>query len=382
LASGESVTVRAWERKDRGYIEYSIVGTYPDGTEYGRYPNGEPRKRKSHLTTVTATVRWAENKEKEMQREWEENRAEGFKAPTWKEAREDYMEHSRAKRNSEGTLEWKKYMLQSINRFIEDETRIDKITDKQVVALMNGIKGKEKSINNVLDVFLGVLRLQQRKKRLVHLPLIEKVKVPESAPKYLRTEEYDRYLDAARELERAGHWQPLALGLLGAGSGLRRGEMLALHWKSIDFERLTIRVEYSYYKKKIVPTKGKRFRVVGMNEETAKLLKRNRHLRGALVFYTSRGVPATPRAVNLWFEMACTKAKLSPSGKLHVLRHTFGSHHAEAGTDLHRLQQLLGHADQRTTEIYARLAAHAALEATERLEAYRKKSRAARQVKT
>lgn len=370
------MTVTARPRKNRGYIEYTITGTFPDGEPYGFYPNGAPKRHKSPLPTVSATLRWAENKEKELQREWEERRADGFKPPTLQAAYDDYMEHSRVrKRNAEGTLEWKAIMWGHVSAHIDPNTRIDRISDKMIDALIAGVGGKEKSVNNVLDVFMGILRLAQRKKKLVHLPMVEKLKVPEAAPKYLHFEEYEAYLTAARLLEVAGHWEPLAIGLLGGAAGLRRGEMLALHQKNVDYERRRLTVEHSFYRGKIVTTKGKRFRVVGMSEELCAVLRRHRHLRGPMVFYTARGKPATPRAINLWFELGCKHAKLSPRGKLHVLRHTFGSHAALAGEDMHRIQVLLGHSDQRTTQIYARLAATAAIESVDRIEAYRAKVR-------
>lgn len=176
--------------------------------------------------------------------------------------------------------------------------------------------------------------------------------------------------------ERAGIWQPLAIGLLGGIAGLRRGEMLALEQKIIDYAGRRLPVVASSYKGESVPTKGKRFRVVGMNDELAAVLKRNRHLRGPLVFYTAKGKPGTYKALYRWFDMACAKAKLTPSGKLHVLRHTFGSLAASAGVDLHRIQSSLGHSDQRTTEIYARMAAQAALEVTGKIDKYLRSAKA------
>ncbi len=370
------MTVKVRENKKWGFVEYDIYGEYPDGEPYRL-------RRKSHLTSLTATLAWAKNKEREMLESWRAARQAEYRPPTLREAYDEYMKRSHARKNADGTIAWKKLMWAHISRHIPETTRVDKISMQMVDDLMRGIVGKEKSINNVLDVFLGILRYAQKQGKLVHLPMVDKLKVPEQAPKHLVLDAYERFLEAARELEAEGIWEPLAVGLLGAGSGLRRGEMLALHQKSIDFDGRRIIVEHSYYKKKIVTTKGKRFRVVGMDEETARVLKAHRHLRGPLLFYHQRRgwpvVPATPHIIYKWFALACDRANLSVQGKVHVLRHTFGTHHAEAGTDMHRLQALMGHADQRTTEIYARIAAKAALEATSRLEAYREDRRRARE---
>jgi integrase len=377
-----SIKVR-WLEKHQ-HLEYHIRTTYPDGK-----PCEERRKNPLHSNNRNELERWAVNREKELQRKWLEQRQEEFKPPTMAEAYADYMQRSEARGNEDSTLEWKREMYAHIVAHFGEDIRLDEIKDKHVEEFTKklGATMKSKSVNNVLDVFLGIMRLAYRRNRIVKLPMVEKRKVNEGIPKHLDLEAFDKYQEAAIELEKEGIWQPLAIGELGAGSGLRRGEMLALHQKSIDFEGMRVKVEFSWFKGKtgegarIVPTKGKRFRVAGLTELGAYVLKKHRHLRGPLVFYHQRRgwpvVPATPKVMYNWFDLACARARLSPAGKLHVLRHTFGTHQADAGTDAYRLQALMGHSDIRTTQVYVRIAAKAALEATEKLEAYRKAAKEA-----
>lgn len=373
------MTVKARKRKkrDETYVEYAIYGTYPNGEVYGRREDGALQFLKSPISSITETERWATAKEKEMLRAWEEGRTLDFKAPTLQAAYDEFIEWSRLhKSNAESTLEWKREMWKVISEAIPPTLLIDKIDDacvSKLLALLTTMLPKSR--NNVISVLMGILRLAHKRKKLIRLPSIEMMRVPERAPKFFHMHEFDAYLEAARDLERDGHWQSLAIGLLGGSSGLRRGEMRALHKASVDHAGLRITVEYSMWKKTIKPTKGKRFRVVGMTEELSRVLKRNGHLRGPLVFYTAQGKPCTVRAINYWFDMACKRAGLTPKGKLHVLRHTFGSHQAMAGEDMHRIQQQLGHEDQKTTQIYARLAANASVESVNKLEKFRASKR-------
>lgn len=355
------------------FIQYRIWGTYDDGTPY-------EVKRKSHLSSISATERWADKREREMHDEWKEKRQQEHQSPTLGELWADFLLWSRSRRNEEGTIDWKTNLYTTrIAKTIGESTRVDKIDGDTITRFKLALGDlKPKSANNVLGLLKSLLLFAQRKRKLAYLPEIEMLGVPEAPPKFLRFDEYEKLLAGARELADEGKWQPLAACLLGGDSGLRRGEIIALHWADIDLDECKIFVRWSWTKRGLKATKSNRYRVAAISEETARVLKAHRHLRGPLVFYQPKGrppPPASPKTLYNWFELACERAKINPRGRIHVLRHTFGSHLAEAGVSPFRIQTDLGHSDLKTTEIYTKIAAQNAKESQATLQAYRKSKR-------
>src|SRR5208337_3987867 len=75
-----------------------------------------------------------------------------------------------------------------------------------------------------------------------------------------------------------------------------------------------------------------------------------------LVFAHPRsGLPLDRSKLSKRFKKACEEAKVRPV-RFHDLRHTFATHLAASGTPIRTIQEFLGHADSKTTQIYAHYA--------------------------
>lgn len=94
--------------------------------------------------------------------------------------------------------------------------------------------------------------------------------------------------------------------------------------------------------------------VSAYREERRKLLKRV-HRDGQALFLNYRGTPLTPRSVGRMVERYCREAGLATRGSPHTLRHSFATHLLEQGADLRSVQELLGHEQVTTTQIYTHL---------------------------
>ena len=169
-------------------------------------------------------------------------------------------------------------------------------------------------------------------------------------PRTLSQGEAERLLEAASgATPRALRDRALAELLYGAG--LRVSEAVGLERGRVDLERRLVR-----------PLgKGDRERVVPIGREAADALRHylargrphlERRHRPEL-FLNAQGGALTRAGAFLILRRLATKAGLEPERvHPHLLRHSFATHLLEGGADLRSVQELLGHADLSTTELY------------------------------
>ncbi len=177
-------------------------------------------------------------------------------------------------------------------------------------------------------------------------PQIKKLKVPPHQFDYLSEKEVEVLLKNCH-----GVWYDVFLVALK--TGLRRGELLALSWKDINFTKEQITVRHSMYNREITSTKSNRIRYVDMTSEVYNCLFNRRKMTG-FVFADDKENHFSMRRLNDVLVQICKKAglrRITP----HVLRHTFASHLAMAGASIQAIQGLLGHSDIKTTMIYTHL---------------------------
>jgi len=135
-------------------------------------------------------------------------------------------------------------------------------------------------------------------------------------------------------------------------SGLRLGELLGLNIGDIDIADATVRVT----------GKGNKERIVPVGRHALKAIAGWQRLRGQMaapdetaLFVSQRGTRLSPRSVqarvDYWAKRQGIDCKVYP----HIFRHSFASHLLESSHDLRGVQELLGHANISTTQIYTHL---------------------------
>jgi integrase len=147
-----------------------------------------------------------------------------------------------------------------------------------------------------------------------------------------------------------------AIFLTAAFTGLRRGELIALRWRDVDFERSAIRVAGSFSDGQLTTPKSGHGRVVPMVPEVAQVLARHSQRaepigEDELVFPGEHGTFLDGSALRRRFSAAAERAGLRPI-RFHDLRHTFGTLAVRGAESIVELQNWLGHAEVRTTMRY------------------------------
>jgi integrase/recombinase XerD len=189
--------------------------------------------------------------------------------------------------------------------------------------------------------------------RLLPVNVAENLSLPrrwKRLPKALSNEEIGKLLAVASE-ETPEYLCDQAVLELAYASGLRLAELCHLRLEQLHLDAGFINVI----------GKGNKERVVPVGKKAIEAL--NRHLEAgrpklvtpkspAAVFLTRRGTPFA--TVTLWLRIKnrVLRAGVSRNITPHMLRHSFATHLLEHGADLRVIQELLGHANISTTEVY------------------------------
>ena len=134
-------------------------------------------------------------------------------------------------------------------------------------------------------------------------------------------------------------------------SGLRLAELHGLTVKDIDFNRQLLRITGKGNKTRIVPFGSK------AKESLVEWLKIYRIWQGGFaadsaVFISQKGNALTPRQIENRVKLQAQRAGISVDLHPHLLRHCFASHLLSASGDLRAIQEMLGHSNLSTTQIY------------------------------
>lgn len=130
-------------------------------------------------------------------------------------------------------------------------------------------------------------------------------------------------------------------------AGLRLDEARNLGWEDIDFDRETIHLKTA---------KGDKERVVFLHEKLVDLLRMCGTKETGPVFISQRDGKYNKRTIQQIIKSASKKAGIRKNVTPHTLRHSFATHLLEGGADIRHIQQLLGHKDLKTTQIYTHVA--------------------------
>jgi integrase/recombinase XerD len=174
-------------------------------------------------------------------------------------------------------------------------------------------------------------------------PLNKRPKADRRLPGVLSREEAMRIVSMPRNLKHK------ALLVLAYSAGLRVGELAALRVGDVDSARGVILVHCG---------KGRKDRYSILASRTKRLLETYVDLYQPTLwlFEGQGGAHISVRTIQEVFYRAKEAAGITKDVSIHSLRHSFATHLLEGGTDIRYIQELLGHVNAKTTQIYTHIA--------------------------
>jgi len=172
-------------------------------------------------------------------------------------------------------------------------------------------------------------------------------KAPRKLPQVLDADEAQALVEVPTDVPLG--LRDRALLELFYSSGLRLSELCALRWRDLDLADGLVTVLGKGSKQRSVP--------VGSHARNALAAWRAGQppASAEAPVFPGRNGPITPRAVQLRLRLLAQRQGLFKRVHPHLLRHSFASHVLESSGDLRGVQELLGHADIATTQIYTHL---------------------------
>jgi len=213
-----------------------------------------------------------------------------------------------------------------------------------------GLGGK--SLQRLLSAIRSLFRWMLREGLAEHNPAtpVRAPKSPRHLPATLDADSIGQLLDIPCDTTLA--IRDKAIMELFYSSGLRLSELASLRWEQLDLGSGMV----------TVTGKGNRTRMVPVGRMASEALLAWRKARGEFasfeqpnVFVSQRGTPIATRTIQARIRYWAKRQGIPQNIYPHLLRHSFASHMLESSGDLRAVQELLGHADISTTQIYTHL---------------------------
>ncbi len=180
-------------------------------------------------------------------------------------------------------------------------------------------------------------------------------KAGRSLPSTLDVDEVEALLNEPRKKSTPAAMRASAMLELLYATGLRVSELVSLGIADVNLEEGYVRCRGKGYKERIIPVYPEAVRAVRVYIDEARPKLRRRRDEPAL-FLNRRGNRLTRQGFWLILKALAMEAGVASAITPHTLRHSFATHLLRGGAALRHVQEMLGHSNISTTQIYTRLA--------------------------
>jgi integrase len=235
------------------------------------------------------------------------------------------------------------------------DARLEDVSGADLERLRDGLiagGASDRTVNKYLGVLSDIYSWAKRRYGLAVNPAADVERRPQRKRGNIDVYSKEEVLALVRA---ARTDQEATLYLTAAFTGLRRGELLALRWRDVDFASATIHVRQNLTSAGLTTPKGGKERAVPLAGEVAEALARLGQrdqftTDDDLVFAGPFGDHLVGRVVSRRYHETVIRAGLRRL-RFHDLRHTFGTH-AIRTADSREVMEWMGHEDIRTTQAY------------------------------
>ncbi|MEN6329706.1 MAG: site-specific tyrosine recombinase/integron integrase [Methanobacteriaceae archaeon] len=272
---------------------------------------------------------------------------------------EDYLMELEIRNYSPNTIRTYRSIITGFHRFLQDEA----VQNNEIFILksfkryIRYLKRDKKVSQNYIYLVTVVIKKFFEFADIEGLEAVKTPKRSKSLPKSLNEEEVKKLINAIDDSKddsshkRAFKLRNKLILTLLYSTGLRVSELVTLETDSVDLDERTIRIR----------GKGEKDRIVLFDENTLFLMEdylSKRSTEETYLFVNRSGNHLTPRYIQMmikeYAEAAGIRKKVTP----HILRHSFATHLLKNGVDIRAIQQLLGHSNLSTTQIYTSVDMH------------------------
>ena len=269
----------------------------------------------------------------------------------------DYLQHLTFERGL-STLTLQNYArdIKLLESLLEN-TSFDQVQNTQIrrfIATLHSRGRSGRTIARALSAWRGFYDYLIHHKGYTQNPItgLRAPKTPKTLPQALSTDQAVKFVDikGGGLLEQRDH----AILELFYSSGLRLAELVNLDITMLDFSEGTVTVTGKGNKTRIVPMGSHAMDAIQTWIQRRALIKIADANPNAL-FVTQQGRRITPRAVQYRVKEWSIKQGINTSMHPHLLRHSFATHVLQSSQDLRAVQEMLGHANISTTQVYTHL---------------------------
>mgnify|MGYP004469506429 FL=1 len=271
---------------------------------------------------------------------------------------EKYLEYLKYERKlSDNTYQSYKNNLKQFKKYLIDNDIVNSSKDVSTEMLkeyLYQLNLSNKSKSHYLTVLKSYYSFLTKEGVIKNNPTnaIKMPKIEKKLPNYLTIEEVDKLLDI--RLEKPTDYRNKAMLELLYATGMRISELTNLKLSQVDFDDDIVRVLGKGKKERTIPLNDTAIFALKeyINDYRPFLLKLN---TSEYIFINNFGNKISRQGFFKILKKLCVKAEINKEVSPHTLRHSFATHLLNNGADLRIIQELLGHENLVTTEIYAHL---------------------------